>query len=284
MRTVKLVMAYDGTDFCGWQKQEQNPPRRTVQAVIETALAQMHRHPVAVTGCGRTDSGVHAAAQVAGFHTDIESIPTDRFVPALNGLLPRDVRILEAADAEADFHARFDAKSRTYRYFFIAGRTALPHESRYALQLWRRPRIDLLNAYCRLLLGERDCTIFAGAGDWQDNALLTEAADAARPVRTIMTSRGHGNLPLEGGFFTLDNPLLQVSAVKMAEDDSGWIVRLFNPSETAQTAVLSFRRPLAAVERCRMDETPIASLACERESVSPAIAPKKIVTLRVRFD
>ena len=165
MQTVKLVIAYDGTDFCGWQKQEQNPPRRTVQAEIETALAQMHRHPVAVTGSGRTDSGVHAAAQVAGFHTDIESIRPNRFVPALNGLLPRDVRILEAAEARADFHARFDAKSRTYRYFFVSGRHSLPHESRYALQLWRRPRIDLLNAYCRIFLGEQDCSIFAGAGD-----------------------------------------------------------------------------------------------------------------------
>ena len=163
MRSIKLVLAYDGTDFCGWQKQSNGG--RTVQAVMETALAQMHRHPVAVTGSGRTDSGVHAAAQVACFQTDIESIRPDRFVPALNGLLPRDLRVLEAVEAGADFHARFDARSRTYRYFFICGRHALPHESRYALQIWRRPRISLLNAYCRLLLGERDCSIFAGSGD-----------------------------------------------------------------------------------------------------------------------
>jgi len=162
MRTIKLLIAYDGTDFCGWQRQEGH---RTVQAVIESALEQMHRHPVALAGSGRTDSGVHAAAQVANFQTDIESIKPDRFVPALNGLLPPDVRILESSETYADFHARFDARARTYRYFIICGRQALPHESRYALQLWRVPRVDLLNAYCRLLLGERDCTIFAGAGD-----------------------------------------------------------------------------------------------------------------------
>ena len=169
-RAIKLVIAYDGTDYCGWQKQTENSTvglshKSSVQAVIESALGQMHRHPVMLTGSGRTDSGVHATGQVASFHTDIKSIMPDRFVPALNGLLPQDIRILEASEACPDFHARFDARARTYRYFFIFGRQALPHESRYALQLWRSPRIDLLNAYCRLLPGERDCSIFAGAGD-----------------------------------------------------------------------------------------------------------------------
>jgi tRNA pseudouridine38-40 synthase len=125
----------------------------------------MHRQPVALAGSGRTDSGVHAAGQVASFRTGIDSIPAGRFVPALNGLLPQDVRVLEACEACPDFHARFDAKARTYRYFFVAGRQAFPHESRYALQCWRTPRIELLNAYCRTILGERDCSMFAGAGD-----------------------------------------------------------------------------------------------------------------------
>ena len=174
MRTIKLLIAYDGTDFCGWQRQDgPNQPAmelrtaefRTVQACIEAALAEMHRHPVAVTGAGRTDSGVHAAGQAASFQTDIAAIEPCRFVPALNGLLPRDIRILEVAEARPGFHARFDARMRTYRYHFICGRPALPHESRYALQLWRFPDLELLNAYCRLLTGERDCTIFAGAGD-----------------------------------------------------------------------------------------------------------------------
>jgi tRNA pseudouridine38-40 synthase len=160
MRTIKLLIAYDGTDFCGWQRQAE---RRTVQAAIEAALEQMHKHPVTLTGSGRTDSGVHAAGQAAHFRTDIENIQPGRFVPALNGLLPPDVRILESSETRPDFHARFDARTRTYRYFFICGRQALPHESRYALQLWRNPRIDLLNAYCRLLRGERDCSIFAAS-------------------------------------------------------------------------------------------------------------------------
>jgi tRNA pseudouridine38-40 synthase len=168
MRTIKLLIAYDGTDFYGWQRQslsKDGADARTVQGVIESALEQMHHHPVTLTGAGRTDSGVHAAGQTAHFHTDIAAIVPNRFVPALNGLLPQDVRILSSDAVHDDFHARFDARMRTYRYFFIHGRQALPHESRYALQLWHSPRMERLNAYCRLLPGERDCSIFAGAGD-----------------------------------------------------------------------------------------------------------------------
>jgi tRNA pseudouridine38-40 synthase len=163
-RNIKLLIAYDGTDFSGWQRQRQNSTR-TVQGVIEEALGKMHKEPVRLTGSGRTDAGVHAAGQVANFYTTIKSINPERFVPALNGILPRDVRILEASETRSNFHARFDANMRTYRYHFICCRHALPHESRYSLQLWRHPRLELLNSYGRLLLGETDCSVFTGAGD-----------------------------------------------------------------------------------------------------------------------
>ncbi|MDR2258042.1 MAG: tRNA pseudouridine(38-40) synthase TruA [Treponema sp.] len=161
-RNIRLCIAYDGTDFSGWQRQAGG---RTVQGEIEAALGRIHKRAVPLTGSGRTDAGVHAAGQTANFYTGIQNMEARRFVPALNSLLPQDVRILEAAEARPDFHARFDAKKRTYRYRCICGRPALPHESRYALQLWRYPRIDTLNAYGRLLLGERDCSLFASPRD-----------------------------------------------------------------------------------------------------------------------
>jgi len=165
MRVIKLVIAYDGTGFHGWQNQEAGNSERTVQGVIEDSLKRMHGHEIALTGAGRTDAGVHAAGQVANFTTTIKTIKPGRFIQALNGLLPKDVRVIKADEANEGFHARFDARLRTYRYFFICGRHALPHESRFALQLWTRPPVNLLNAYCRLLHGELDCTVFAGAGD-----------------------------------------------------------------------------------------------------------------------
>jgi tRNA pseudouridine38-40 synthase len=158
-RNIRLLISYDGTDFSGWQRQSAHG--RTVQGTIEDALERIHKKPVALTGSGRTDAGVHAAGQVANFHTDIRNMEACRFVPALNSLLPQDVRILEAEEAASDFHARFDARSRTYRYHCICGRHALAHELRYALQVWRRPRLELLNGYARLLHGELDCSLFA---------------------------------------------------------------------------------------------------------------------------
>ena len=166
-RTVKLRLAYDGTDFHGWQRQN---GLRSVQGCIEAALEKMHGHPVQLAGAGRTDSGVHAAGQAASFRSDIKNIETARFAPALNSLLPQDIRILEASPASESFHARFDAKSRTYRYHFVCGRPALVQESRYVLQVRRRPCVQTLNAYCREILGERDFSVFAAAGDSSKSA------------------------------------------------------------------------------------------------------------------
>ena len=165
-RNIKITAAYDGTDFCGWQRQESE---RTVQGVIEEALEKMHGSPVSLTGSGRTDSGVHAKGQAANFLTDIDGIPPERFTNALNSLLPQDVRILNSCETDSDFHARFSAKARVYRYQFICrpgcANPLLPHESRFNLLLNRYPRLELLNAYGRLLFGETDCSIFAGSGD-----------------------------------------------------------------------------------------------------------------------
>jgi len=162
LRNIRLLVAYDGTDFLGWQRQAD---ARTVQGEIERALEKMHKTPVTLTGSGRTDSGVHAAGQVANFYTSIQSIEAERFVPALNGLLPRDVRILDARQVHSDFHARFDARLRTYRYFCITRPTAAPWELRYAWHLRHPPDIQRLNEYARLFRGEMDCSTFAIPSD-----------------------------------------------------------------------------------------------------------------------
>jgi tRNA pseudouridine38-40 synthase len=163
-RNIRLLIAYDGAGFSGWQRQSSRDTP-TVQGVIEAALEKLHKRPVTLTGAGRTDAGVHATGQVANFHTNITGMDASRFVPALNRLLPQEVRVMEARETRADFHARFDAKSRTYQYRFICGRSPFPQESRYALTLWRRPRIALLNDYARLLRGETDCAAFAAVRD-----------------------------------------------------------------------------------------------------------------------
>lgn len=118
---VKLVLEYDGTDFHGWQFQ---PGLRTVQGVIEERLGKMLGEPVRLIGAGRTDAGVHAQGQVAHFHTGSRLSP-DVIQRGLNALLPPDVAVLRSETVLDAFHARFDARSRCYRYRISRRRRAV---------------------------------------------------------------------------------------------------------------------------------------------------------------
>jgi tRNA pseudouridine38-40 synthase len=117
MRTLKITVEYDGGGYCGWQRQHGSaaagPP--SIQATLERALAEVAGEPVPVTGAGRTDAGVHALGQVAGFATT-SRIPAERFPAALNAHLPSDIRVVSAEDVPEGFHARYDAVARIYRY------------------------------------------------------------------------------------------------------------------------------------------------------------------------
>ena len=161
-RNIRLVVAYDGTGYGGWQRQDNAP---SVQAELEKALAKMHGSSPPVFAAGRTDAGVHAQAQVANFYTDIGSIPAERFVPALNKLLPRDIRVMSATEVPLDFHSRFDARLRRYRYFIVIGRTVDPFALRTAWQVTRSPDLRALNEAASLLLGENDFTALCSARD-----------------------------------------------------------------------------------------------------------------------
>ena len=161
-RAIKLVISYDGTDYGGWQRQKN---ARSIQEELEKALASMHGHPVRLTGAGRTDAGVHAMGQVAGFFTDIASIPSGKFLPALNRLLPRDIRILQATDAPDGFHARFDASFRAYRYFIMPDGLQDAFSQRFAWCIGRQPSLSKLNAMASVLPGEHDFTSFSSAKD-----------------------------------------------------------------------------------------------------------------------
>jgi len=161
-KAVQLVVAYDGTDFGGWQRQKN---ARSVQEELEKALQTIHGHPVKLTGAGRTDAGVHALGQVAGFFSDIPTIPVERFKVALNSLLPKDIRVMSASPAPGDFHARFDASLRRYRYFVLCGSRQDPFRNRYAWCISRQPALAKLNAMAEVLVGEHDFSAFASAGD-----------------------------------------------------------------------------------------------------------------------
>jgi len=162
LRNIRLIVAYDGSAYGGWQRQKN---ATSIQGELEAALAKMHGHALPVFAAGRTDAGVHARGQVANFYTDILSIPADRFVPALNRFLPQDIRVMSSAEADIDFHSRFDARLRRYRYFVAIGRTIDPFVLRTAYQVANAPDLGALNAAASLLLGEHDFSAFCSARD-----------------------------------------------------------------------------------------------------------------------
>ena len=155
---VKLTVAYDGTDFVGWQRQAKG---RSVQGDLEKNLRRLTGQTVSVQGAGRTDAGVHGCGQVASFEADLQ-LPVANLAYALNNLLPVDVRILAAEEAAEDFHARFTPSRKEYRYFLVPGEAGGPFVGRYG---WFCPPIadlELMQQAAKLLVGEHNFRSFCG--------------------------------------------------------------------------------------------------------------------------
>lgn len=169
MRNILLIISYDGTDFCGWQRQDDvkgGEAERTVQGEVEKALEKVHKQKVQLYGSGRTDSGVHGLGQAANFYSPIETIPAENYVRALNAFLPQDVRIMAAKEVPEDFSARKSATSRVYRYFISTDDIISANNTRYTWCVKNyTPNLDRLNKYAECLRGELDCSSFAASGD-----------------------------------------------------------------------------------------------------------------------
>jgi tRNA pseudouridine38-40 synthase len=163
---------YDGTDLVGWQRQATG---RSVQGVLEEALSAIDEAPVAVHGAGRTDAGVHAVAQVASARVRTALEP-EILVRAINARLPLDVCVTAASEVEDRFHARFSAKSKTYRYVYLEADVALPFAVRYT---WRVPgRLDVgaMADAARAFVGRHDFTSFQSTGSIVSHAMRTVSA------------------------------------------------------------------------------------------------------------
>jgi tRNA pseudouridine38-40 synthase len=198
--TLRLTLEYDGTDFRGWARQ---PGLRTVEGTLRAALDQVFPGWHGLGVAGRTDAGVHATGQVASVEVE-GGPPTERAAEALNSALPDDLAVLDAVDAPNGFHARFSARSRSYRYRVLARRTPSALEARRVLW-WPRPvDLEALEVAAALLLGEHDFRAFTPsetqhevfvrnvlAADWEregDRLELTITADSflRHMVRTIV--------------------------------------------------------------------------------------------------
>ncbi|HRI45451.1 MAG TPA: tRNA pseudouridine(38-40) synthase TruA [Fimbriimonadaceae bacterium] len=177
-RRIRLVVAYDGTDFCGWAAQH---GQRTVQSTLTETIGQISGEPVWVQGASRTDSGAHARGQVC--HFDSESgIPPDKWAVILGKRLPRDVCVRRSDQVPANFESRFWAVDRTYRYRILTGWRD-PQRARYAHHYGRRLDATLMDLSARNLVGEHDFRSFGEELERTTNTVRTLFEAGVREVR-----------------------------------------------------------------------------------------------------
>ena len=169
MRRIRTIIAYDGTDYVGWQTQ---PNGVAIQEKIEGAIFEVTGERASLQGSGRTDSGVHARAQVAHFDTGVR-MAADKFAIALNTHLPPDIRVLYSGEVDPAFHARFSAKEKQYRYFVQTGPHADVFARRYALHAYMHLDLDVMNEAAGLVVGTHDFSAFMSTGREVETAVRT---------------------------------------------------------------------------------------------------------------
>jgi len=193
VRRIALRVAYDGTEFAGWQVQRDE---RTVQGVIEASLAEVCKKGINVVASGRTDSGVHARGQVCHFDAGESGPPGERFSQALNRLLPPDVRVTASAAVDTEFHARYRAIMREYRYYLLEGRCSDPFQRPYCYLRASLPSLEQLNRFAAPLVGSHDYTSFAAEKDENESKCRTVTSCAFFPEGsyTVFRILGHSFL------------------------------------------------------------------------------------------
>ena len=171
-RNIALTVAYDGTNYNGFQWQ--SPPRVAVQNVLEERLAKIFGEPIELAAAGRTDAGVHAFGQVVNFFTD-GRIAVDKIPPAASSVLPVDVVVREAREVDRNFSALHSAKSKIYLYRILRGAASNPFANRFAWHIFRPLDVDAMRVALASLVGTHDFSSFKAAG----------GAPNMNPVRTV---------------------------------------------------------------------------------------------------
>ena len=242
MRTLKLIVEYDGSDLCGWQRQKNGP---TVQQHLEHALAAMTGQPVTVIGASRTDAGVHALGQVAHFQTEA-AIPTRGFRRGLNSHLPPSIAVIACDEVPAGFHARFDSRGKHYRYTILSRRERSPLRQGRA---WHCPRpldLDAMKRAAAHCIGERDFSAFRAAGCTAHTTTRTitaidiaatsvTAGDSRQPARVLHIDV-RGNAFLRNMVRILAGTLYDVGAGRIAPDAIPGILSSRDRTRAGQTA------------------------------------------------
>lgn len=244
MRNIRLSISYDGTDFHGWQRQPEAP---TVQEALEARIAKITGAAVTLHGSGRTDTGVHAAGQVANFRTECP-IPCASLKKALNDILPASIRVREADETAANFHARHSAKAKMYRYRILQAPICPPFLARYVYHHPYPLDCHRMAQAARLLEGEHDFTSFAGSDPARKGTERREDANVREVFYSRITVRKRLRMivyEVRGSGFlhhmvrNIVGTLLEVGSGKLSPNDMPTILRARDRGLAGATAPAS---------------------------------------------
>ena len=169
MRRIKLVVAYDGTEYCGFQVQNNGP---TIEGELNKVLSELFKEDIRVIGASRTDSGVHAYCNVAVFDTQAR-MPAEKMVYAINQRLPEDIRVQESSEVAADFHPRHTDSRKTYEYRIYNAAVQNPMKRRYALWNYYKLDVEKMKEAAAYLVGEHDFKSFCSADTQVESTVRT---------------------------------------------------------------------------------------------------------------
>ena len=190
LRRILLVIAYDGTGYCGWQVQ---PNGISIQSVVQAAVEALVGEKIRLTGASRTDAGVHALGQAAVFDTH-STIPAERFAPAINQKLPEDIVVQSSREVPGDFHPRYEKTSKTYEYKILNRRSPLPCQRMYSYFFPRPLDVEAMAKAAKCLCGTHDFKNFASVKTTvRDTVRTIEAITVIKDADDMITVRVRGN-------------------------------------------------------------------------------------------
>ena len=233
MRNIKLIVEYDGTAYCGWQRQENG---RSIQQLLEESIGRMTGEEVRVIGSGRTDAGVHAIGQVAHFHT--ASLLGERnFRMGINSLLPADIAVREVREVDLSFHARYDVKSKVYIYRICNRPVRSVLERHYAWFVWEPLSLSKINGVLDLFLGRHDfssfCSTHTDSPDHIRTILdITAVQDAADMIHIFVEADGFLRYMVR----TIVGTLVEVGRGKWSREDVAEILLAADRRRAGPTA------------------------------------------------
>lgn len=233
MKRVKLVVAYDGTNYHGWQVQDNGI---TIEEVLNRTISELVQEDIKVIGASRTDAGVHACGNVAVFDTE-SRIPGDKFSFALNQRLPEDIRIQESCEVDADFHPRYADTVKTYEYNILNRRFELPSKRLYAAFCYYPMDIGRMNQAAAYLVGEHDFKSFCSAGAQVQTTVRTIYAVNVTKDDDMVHIRITGNGFLYNMVRIIAGTLMQVGTGLMEPEQVKEILEARDRSKAGPTAV-----------------------------------------------